>query len=317
MYLQKIISRKNSFLLASLRSRTKIAGSGAGSGSIVQRRGSGSLPSRSTTLFNTLQLLCLSLGVDLMAGRLKRGAVLFPPLPHHTFTLLKISGVLVTVTSPTHCQRSQVCWLLLPHLHTVKDLRFVGYCYLTYTLSKISGLLVDCYLTYTLSKISCVLVTVTSPTHCQRSQVCWLLLPHVHTVKDLRFVGWLLPHLHTVKDLRCVGYCYPHLHTVKDLRCVVYCYLTYTLSTISGLLVTVTPPTHCQRSQVCRLLLPHLHTVKDLRCVGFCYLTSKLSKISGVLVTVTSPTHCQRSQVCWLLLPHLHTVKDLRCVGYC
>jgi hypothetical protein len=37
MYLQKEISRKNSFLLAYCRSRTKIAESGAGSGSIGQR----------------------------------------------------------------------------------------------------------------------------------------------------------------------------------------------------------------------------------------------------------------------------------------
>ncbi len=117
---------------------------------------------------------------------------------------IRICKKLIRIRNPaTHCQRYQVCWLLSPHPHTVKDFRFVGYCYLTYTLSKISGLL----------------VTVTSRTHCQRSQVCWLLLPH----------------LHTVKDLKCVGYCYPHLHTVKDLRFVGYCYLTSTLSKISGL----------------------------------------------------------------------------------
>jgi hypothetical protein len=40
MYLKKVISRKNSFLLESLMSMTKIAGSGAGFGSISHRHGS-------------------------------------------------------------------------------------------------------------------------------------------------------------------------------------------------------------------------------------------------------------------------------------
>jgi hypothetical protein len=44
MNLQKVKRRKTCFLLVSYRSRTKIAGSGAGSGSIGQRRGSGSGP---------------------------------------------------------------------------------------------------------------------------------------------------------------------------------------------------------------------------------------------------------------------------------
>jgi hypothetical protein len=214
-------------MLASWRSRTKKAGPGAGNGSIVPRRGSGTVPKChvSKTLFNTVHCNCfvLSLGVDLMAGRLKRGAAWSPPHPHHTSTLSKISGLLVDCYPHLHTVKDLRCvGYCYPHLHTVKDLRFVGFCYLTYTLSKISG----------------VLVSVTTPTHCQRSQVCWL----------------------------------PQLHTVKDIRCFGYCYLTYTLSKISGVLVTVTTPTHCQRSQVCWLTVTKLlHIQNDV----FCFLVSK------------------------------------------
>jgi hypothetical protein len=209
-----------------------------------------------------------------MAGRLKRGAAWSPPLPHHTYTLSKISGLLVTVTHLHTVKDLRCVGYCYPHQHTVKDLRFGWYCYLTYTLSKISG----------------VLVSVTSPTHCQRSPVCWLLLPSPpHCQRSQVF--WLLsPHLHTVKDIRCVGYCYLTYTLSKISGLLVYVTLTCTLSKISGVLVTVISPTHCQRSQVCWFLLPHLHTVKDFRFVGYCHLTYTLSKISGLLVTVISPT---------------------------
>jgi hypothetical protein len=63
MYLQKVISRKfrkkiGSFSLLSCQSRTKIAGPGAGSGSIGQRRRSSSVPKYhgSTKQYKTVEV---------------------------------------------------------------------------------------------------------------------------------------------------------------------------------------------------------------------------------------------------------------------